>query len=115
MENKLSLVKTNESFLRHLHDAKLAQRKKLLKSANKEEIETLCECAFNILNKSVPLTPTHIAQLRKPKHRKLVYQLASRKIPISKKRKLVVAQSGGFPFALLAPIVASIIGAIAGR
>lgn len=107
-------LKSNESFLRYLHDSKLRQRKQLLKAASKEEISALCECAFNILRKNIPLEQKHVTQLRKPKYKKLVYQLADKRIPFTKKRKLVV-QSGGFPFALLAPIIGSIIGAIAGR
>jgi len=95
-----------------LHDtANARQRKHLLQSASKEQIRTLCECAFNILRKNVPLKKHHVTQLRKKKNRRLVYQLADKSIPLAKKRDLVV-QSGGFPFALLAPIIGEVLSAV---
>ena len=105
-------LRVNESFLRYLHNANIKQRKQLLKSASKAEIESLCECAFNILRKNVKLKPQHLSQLRKPRNKRLVYQLADKSVPISKKRKQLVTQSGGFPFALLVPIIASALGAL---
>jgi hypothetical protein len=110
-----SRLQNNEAFLRYLHNANLKQKKHLIKSASNEEIEALCECAFNILRKNVPLTEKQLSDLRKPKSRKLVYQLADKQIPIKRKRK-IANQTGGFAFLpIIAPILASIIGAIASR
>jgi hypothetical protein len=114
MKMSINRVKENESFLRYLHSANLRQRKQLLKSASKEEIKTLCECAFNIIKKNVPLSEQHLSELRKPKNRKLVHQLADKSIPLERKHNLVV-QSGGFPFALIAPVLASLIGGFLAR
>jgi hypothetical protein len=108
-------LKNNASFLRYLHTANLRRRKQLLKSASAEELKSLCECAFNIILKNVPISPKQLAQLKKPKTRKLVYQLADKRIPLEQKRELVV-QSGGFLglAALLGPIIASFIGGAIG-
>ena len=103
-------LKENVSFLRYLHDAKLQQQKQLLKSASRKELEAVCECAFNILRKNVPLEPRHVEQLRKTRNRRLVYKLVDKRIPLEEKRRMLV-QSGGFPFALLAPIIGGLISA----
>ncbi len=106
---------SNTSFLRFLHDANLKQRKQILKNASKEQIQTLCECAFNILRRNVPLKPQHLYQLKKPKTRKLVYQLADRRIPVARKKKLLV-QTGGLPILpILAPIISSIVSSLISR
>jgi hypothetical protein len=106
-------LRNNEAFLRYLHSANLRKRKQLLQSASREEIKSLCECAFNILRKNVPLSPSHLAELRKPKVKRTVYQLVNKRIPLTQKRKVLIQAGGAFPFALLAPIIASVIGAVA--
>ena len=108
------LIKDQEAFLRFLHNSKLSQkqRKELFRTASKEQIHALCECAFNILRKNVPLSSEQLKTLRKPKYKKTVYVLGDRKASLSKKKKALIKQDGGFPFALLAPIIGGIIGAL---
>ena len=106
---------SNDNFLRFLHDANLRQRKQLLRTASNNQLQSLCECAFNILRRNVPLNPSQLHKLQQPRTRKLVYQLASRKVPIAKKRKLLV-QSGGLPILpILAPIIASVLSTLISR
>src|SRR5579859_5799729 len=100
-------LKNNEPFLRYLHCASLRKRKQLLRTASNEELKTLCECAFNILRKNIPLSEDHLRLLRKPKTSSVIYKLANKKIPLGQKRKILVQAGGAFPFALLAPIVAT--------
>jgi hypothetical protein len=107
-------LKNNEAFLRYLHNASLKRRKQLLKTASPEELKALCECAFNIIRKHVSLTAKQLTQIRKPKNKKLIYQLADKRIPLERKRKLVVQSGGFFPLALLAPIIASFVGGVIG-
>jgi hypothetical protein len=44
--------------------------------------------------------------------KKLVYNLANKRIPLTKKRKLLLQAGGAFPIALLAPIITSILGGV---
>jgi hypothetical protein len=103
----------NASFLHFLCKcATPAQQKQILKLATPDQINAICECAFNILRQNLTLPDPYIAQLRKPQNKKLIYHLASRKNSIAKKKK-IINQKGGFPFlALLAPLVGSVIGAL---
>jgi hypothetical protein len=105
-------LKNNANFLRYLHAANLRKRKQLIKNASCEELSSLCECAFNLVKKNVTPTPGQLRRLSEPKVKKLVYHLADRRIPLAKKRKLLLQAGGGFPIALLAPIITSILGSV---
>jgi hypothetical protein len=112
MASAFGRLKNNADFLRYLHAANLRKRKQLIKNASREELKSLCECAFNLVKKSVKPTPAQLRQLSQPKVKKLVYHLADRRFPLAKKRKLLIQAGGGFPFALLAPIVTTILGGL---
>src|SRR5579859_4372256 len=105
-----SRLHENEPFLALVCSASKKQGV-LLRSANKDQIQTLCEIAENILDKRVPLSSNEIEQLRQIK--KTVYMLADKSIPWTRKRSHLAnqhrQQTGGFPplVALLAPIVGS--------
>jgi len=105
-------VVENQAFLRLLHNTSAKQRKSLIKTANRAQILSVCECAFNILKRNIPLSPQQISQLRKA--RNIVYKIADKKVPLPKKQKLL-EQSGGFLPALIAPIIGTILGAVAER
>ena len=109
MKRKASRVSSNEAYLRLLHDTNSKQRKQLIKIGNSDQINSVCECAFNILRKNITLNPTQLSKLRR--YRKFVYRVADKKIPISQKRK-ALEQSGGFLPALLAPILGVALGGI---
>jgi hypothetical protein len=109
----------NASFLHFICTAATpSQRNQLLKSATADQINAICECAFNILKQNVQLPEKIVTHLRHPRNKKLVYHLADRRTPITKKKNRLVSnlqrhqQVGGFPFlALLKPIIGSLIGA----
>lgn len=105
-----SLISNRLPFLRQLHTSNLQkQRQAVQKSAN-ADVKALCECAFNILRKNVNLTPTQLAELRKPENTRLFYTLIDRGLSIDQKRRELVNQEGGVPLALVAPFIASLIG-----
>jgi hypothetical protein len=112
VKRKPSRIQVNDAFLRLLHNTNSRQRKELIRTASKDQILSVCECAFNILQKNVQLTPYQLKQFRKAK--RIVYKIADRTVPINTKKK-VLEQSGGFLPLLLAPIVGSILGALAER
>ncbi len=88
-----------------------SQRKEVLKLATPDQINAICECALNILRQNVKLSEKNLNLLRRPSNKKLIYNLASKKLSVSQKKNKLVKQSGGFPFlALLAPIIGSVIG-----
>ena len=67
----------------------------------------LCECALNVLNGNIPLTPADKKKLNKYKN-KLRY-LTNRKLSAQKKKK-TLNQKGGFLGALLTPVLSALGG-----
>ena len=98
----------HSAVLKKLKKCDSKQRKKLLKQGGKALQLCLQECALNILNGNVPLTPFQLKKLRryKDKLRKLT------KKRTSLKEKVAIEQRGGFLPALLAPVVGAVLGAI---
>jgi hypothetical protein len=106
-------LRDNEAFVRLATSTSPVQRQQLIDSASKDQIECICECAYNILRKNVPLNSRQAGQLRK--YRTVVYKLIDKRLPLSRKKKLIAQQSGGFLPALLAPVVGAILGAVTDR
>jgi hypothetical protein len=112
--NNLTRIASNEAFLRLLHNTNSRQRKELIRTASKDQILSVCECAFNILRKNVELNPYQIKQLRKAK--RIVYTIADKKVPVAeKKKKLEQTGGGAFIPLLLAPIVSGLVGSLFDR
>lgn len=93
-------------------------QKSMIKAADGDLVRCLCECALNILKGNVRLTPPQKSKLTRHKHS--LRQLASGKLKIGKKKKIL--QKGGFLSALLAPLIpvvggllGSIVGKLAGK
>src|SRR5579859_147798 len=108
-KKKKNRVVANEAFLRFLHNSNTKQRKQLCKIANKDQILSVCECAFNILQKNIPLSDKQKLQLRR--HKSAVYKLADKSVSLSDKKK-TLEQSGGFLPALLTPIFGTILAEV---
>jgi len=75
--------------------------KDVIKGANRELVNTICECALNVLKGNVPLTPTQKKHLAKYKGtlRKLVLKGSTRK-----KKHILQTGRGLLPF-LLGPVL----------
>ena len=104
-----SKVKNNLAFMRDIHTSSLQKRKERLRNINKREVDFVCDCAFNILRKNLPLTHDQIKGLRQPTVKKVVYTLANKSVPYERRRD-IIKQSGGFLPLLLAPLLGSILG-----
>ena len=92
----------NAPFLRLLHKASPKARKELLeKHCTPDLVESICECCYNVLKGSVPLTRSQKDALRRKKQ--MLRQLALKKTSLKKKKELI--QKGGFLGVLLGPIV----------
>ena len=80
----------------------------ILQSADVELVNILSECALNLLNKNVKVSPKRKKALKK--FRKEMEKLAFDKIPIEKKRTIL--QKGGFLSVLLPAIIPSLLKAL---
>jgi len=94
-----SRINRNRERLKLLYKAPPALRKVILRTANDDFINTLCEIALNILQGKIPLTPSQHTRLRRQK--KDLRLLANKTVLISKKKKRLINQTGGFLLPLL--------------
>ncbi len=93
----------NFDYLRVLCKCNKRQREGIINGANKELINTICECVDNILEGNVKLTNSQYTKLRR--YQSVLRELRDKRTPINRKRETIV-QHGGFLSALLAPIIA---------
>ena len=107
IENMSGRMKKQALFLQVLINTKNAKlRKAILEHADPELIKALCECAHNILQRNVQMTPLEKTRLRKYKSK---LRLIARKNVSVKQKRLKLQQTGGFLPALLAPLAANVI------
>ena len=85
-------VVKNRKFLDALQQVEEKHRKKLIKGATNEQINTISEVALNILQGNIPLKEHHKKKLNK--HKKSLRGLASKGVSV-KKRKKILNQHGG--------------------
>lgn len=83
------------------------QHCKLINSGGEEILKCLSECAYNVINKNVPLSEPQLLKLSK--HKKIVRALACRKSTLKAKKRKVLNQKGGFLLALLAPVITALV------
>ena len=98
------------SALRYLAQAPPEISKAGLRGGDNKLITCLCECAKNILNGNVPLTPEEKEKLRPYKTH--LRTLADKSVDHDRKRQIL--QRGGFIGALLAPLAGAILGPLLG-
>ena len=107
IENMSGRMKKQALFLQVLIKTKNAKlRKTILEHADPELIKALCECAQNILQGNVQMTPLEKTRLRKYKSK--LRLIACKNVSVKQKR-LKLQQTGGFLPALLAPLAANVI------
>ena len=85
-------VAKNKHFLDALQQVEEKHRKKLIKGATTEQINTISEVALNILQGNVPLKSHHKKKLNK--HKKSLRALASKGVSVQKRKK-IINQHGG--------------------
>ena len=104
-----SRISRNRDRLKQLYKAPPAMRKVILRTASDDFINSLCEIALNILQGKIPLTPSQHNRLRKQKKDSRL--LAGKTVLISKKKKRLINQTGGFLLPLLSvaiPLITSL-------
>ena len=102
-------LEMTDAFIKVLAKSSATQRKLLLRGATNEQLKGLFELCLNIIRGNLPLSNAEFHKLKR--HRKTLESLASRRVPLYKKRE-IVNQKGGFIGAvanLAIPLLASII------
>ncbi len=99
-------MKRNADALRFLARCNPKQRKSIIQHADSSLIDSLCECALNLLKGHVRLHPKQKKKLIK--HKKRLRALTNKKVA-RKKKKVILNQHGGLVGALLAPVLKSIV------
>lgn len=97
-------VERHVDLLRWLSQAKPAEIRSIIKSVDKDLLDTLCECGLNVLKGRVPLTPIQKSRLRR--HKTGLRRLVQKSTPLKEKRALL--QKGGFLGTLLAPVLGAL-------
>ena len=102
-------LEMTDAFIKVLARSNTSQRKLLLRGATNKQLKGLFELCLNIIRGNLPINNTEFHRLKR--HRKTLESLASRRVPLYKKRE-IVNQKGGFIGAvakIAIPILASII------
>lgn len=106
-------LKQNYHFLHVLSRSSPAQKRALLRSANKGQILSLCEICLNVLSGNVP------CQVKKlHKYRNILRKIAKKSTKLAHKKKIFINQSGGFlPLILrtVGPILSGLLGQALGN
>lgn len=103
-------VKTNADLLRAIVNMTPSRRKLFLKNADKELVQSICECALNTLKGNVPLKPCQKKSLSRYKH--ILRNLVKPKGGWKSKRKFLIQKGGGILPALLIPVLSSLLSQI---
>ena len=89
--------------------SKSKKPKLILKKCSSSVIKTLCECAINVLRGNIPLTKSQKNRLST--HKRSLRKLSNKKIPLYKKRQLLVQRGDGF-LSILLPTAISVISSL---
>ena len=84
----------NRRFLEYYLEADGTQRKKLLQHANKEQIDSMCECALNVVKRNVPIDDCTKSALCK--HKNAICEVALKKRPLARRKKILIQKGGAF-------------------
>lgn len=97
----------NKHFLHILKNATPQLRKNILKKANPDLVKALCEICMNTLNGNMKISKSTKSQLKK--YKKTLRNLASSKLNLLRKRKILI-QKGGFLPLLLSSLLTGAVG-----
>lgn len=109
-KRKTPLIKKHGNMMLALSEATPQYRKKLIQNAPNDLINCVAECCHNVLKGNVHLSEAHKRQLH-PKRQQL-RELADKKVPIAKKKRILNQKGGFLPILALslAPVLNNSIG-----
>ena len=96
-------LRKNHDFLKLLVKCTPAQRKAILKAADDALVKTICECVFNVVKQTVPVSKP--AKRKLLKHKKALTALAEKSTPLNKKKQILIQHGGNFLSVLLPPVL----------
>jgi len=85
-------VKTNYHTLQVLKTADPKLRKAIISKCNKKLVNCISECVLNMLNGNIQWPGCVIRKLQK--HKAALRKVSERRVPLSKKKKLIVQRGG---------------------
>ena len=100
-------MRRNYDMLRVLAKSKPSMTKAIIKTADGDVINAVCECCLNVLKGTITLYLEERKWVRKNKER--LRSLVKKNVSIKKKKALI--QSGGFLSSLLLPVL-SVVGSL---
>ncbi len=91
-KHTLKNINDQQDLLKALGHCKLKIRKAILNNADKDLVDAICQCVFNLLQGNLDLTQAQKTELNKYRHtlRKLVQKSSL------KTKKKILSQHGGF-------------------
>lgn len=101
--DRLKKLKRHWDFLRVVARSPPRQRHSLIKGASPEQIDTLCETCFNVLNGVIPLSRYYKRRLRV--YRSDLKAIGCPKNSTRVRQALLLNQKGGSIVTILAPIL----------
>ena len=107
----MALKKEQLSQLQLLQICPSKLRRQLIGKVNNKCIKTICECCLNTLKGNIPLTAQQKKKLSK--HKGTIRKLSNRKLPLTKKRKIIL-QKGGFLNILIPTVLCVLSGLVNG-
>lgn len=101
----------NQKFLEYYLEGNDASKEHLIKGANRDQIDSICECMLNVLNKNVRLEGSRKKRLcdNLCHHKKELNIILDRKTPIKKKKLLLVKASTQRGGAILPLILSTVL------
>ena len=102
-------MKENLPYLQILAKCKPKLRKVIIEHGPTDVIISICECAYNLLKGTVPISTNQKRYLSR--HKKHLRTLANKKISRTKKKKLLTQKGGNVLTALLPPVL-SVLGSL---
>lgn len=106
MENR---IVRNKNFLKSLLKSRnKSQRKKLVKTATKDEITSICELCLNLKRLNSFAHPELGKSLKK--YKPSIKSLLNKRLGTERKRSIIIQQGGFLPF--LAPIAGTLIAGL---
>lgn len=94
-------IKRNLLAIQALARANQSLQKSMISNANKDFIESLVECAMNIIRGNVPLSSPEFRRLKR--YHSLLKDLTKKRVSLKKRRNIL--QKGGFIGAFLKPLM----------
>lgn len=111
--NTQPLVVKHRHFLKFFSKLSPAKRKKLTSTLVKDQVHTISEICQNFLKKKIPCDSARLKQLKR--YRSEIHNLALKRQPLYKKKKLMKSARGGALLSVLLPLAATVISSLLSR